>query len=31
MATTPVKRNKANLTARNAKVMAGIQMHLATI
>lgn len=31
MATTSVKKNKANLTARNAKIMAGIQMHLATM
>ena len=31
MATTPTKKNKANLTARNAKVMAGIQQHLATM
>ena len=31
MATTTPKKNKANLTARNAKVMAGIQQHLATM
>lgn len=31
MATTRTKKNKANLTARNATVMAGIQKHLATM